>query len=324
MLSLPSRCRRTARFWWAAISQQHRRTDAQSDRPTRCRHRLGRFVQPEREYRLCRQAIVVQADGKILAGGDFRHHRADRRAITSPGSMPPPAWPIRSTRTRINYVHSIVVQADGKILVGGLFVDIGGQTRHQIARLDATTGLADSFDPNVSPPVPRVPSIAVQADGKIMVGGAFTTFAPNGELVTRNNIARLEKTAGSIRRSISTSSAPSCFTPPLCSRTARFSSAAALRIRFGRDAQQHCATEHGRHARHGLQPVREWSGQCNRGAGGRKDSGGRTFSRTSAGRRATASPGSMPLPAGGFVRPERTRSEQCGRILSRCRRTARF
>src|SRR5205807_366002 len=68
-------------------------------------------------------AIAVQADGKILAGGDFTNvggqtrncsarldantsladsspPSADRRATSLPGSMPPPAWLIRSTRTR--------------------------------------------------------------------------------------------------------------------------------------------------------------------------------------------------------------------------------
>ena len=46
--------------------------------------------------------------------------------------------------------YSIAVQADGKILVGGDFDSIGGQTRNRIARLDPTTGLADSFDPNAT------------------------------------------------------------------------------------------------------------------------------------------------------------------------------
>ena len=45
------------------------------------------------------------------------------------------------------------MQADGKILAGGIFNganSIGGQTRNHIARLDPTTGLADSFDPNAN------------------------------------------------------------------------------------------------------------------------------------------------------------------------------
>ena len=48
-------------------------------------------------------SIAVQADGKILVGGYISTGRtasADRPATTSPGSMPRPAWLIRSTRTR--------------------------------------------------------------------------------------------------------------------------------------------------------------------------------------------------------------------------------
>ena len=64
-------------------------------------------------------AIAVQADGKILVGGLFHEHRRTDAQPTSPGSMPPPAWLIRSTRTRTVMVYAIAVQADGKILVGG-------------------------------------------------------------------------------------------------------------------------------------------------------------------------------------------------------------
>src|SRR5204863_1020304 len=74
---------------------------------------------------------------------------------------------------------------------GGYFSSIGGQQRHQIARLDPATGLADSFDPNAGN---SVFSIAVQADGKVLAGGQFTSVAPNGgTTVTRNRIARLER-----------------------------------------------------------------------------------------------------------------------------------
>ncbi len=66
------------------------------------------------------------------------------------------------------------MQADGKILAGGRFSNIGGQTRNFIARLDATTGLADSFNPNANN---DVYSLAVQADGKILAGGDFRISA---------------------------------------------------------------------------------------------------------------------------------------------------
>ncbi len=88
------------------------------------------------------------------------------------------------------------MQADGKILAGGTFNSIGGQTRNFIARLDATTGLADSFDPNANL---FVFSIAVQADGKILASGYFTSIGGQ----PRNHIARLypgPQLAGAVSR----------------------------------------------------------------------------------------------------------------------------
>jgi hypothetical protein len=61
-------------------------------------------------------------------------------------------------------------------LVGGDFFganSIGGAARNRIARLDAMTGLADSFDPNANN---DVYAIAVQADGKILAGGQFANI----------------------------------------------------------------------------------------------------------------------------------------------------
>ena len=136
--------------------------------------------------------IALQADGKILAGGNFigiggetRNYIARLDPVTGlADSFDPNAG---------NTVLSVVVEADGKILVGGFFSgpnSMGGQARNYIARLDAATGLADSFDPSAND---LVAAIAVQPDGKILVGGDFTTLAPNGgAAVPRNRIARLE------------------------------------------------------------------------------------------------------------------------------------
>jgi uncharacterized delta-60 repeat protein len=135
------------------------------------------------------RAIVVQADGKILAGGDFitigglQRNRIARLESTngSADAFDPNAN---------GAINAIAVQPDGRILAGGSFDGIGGQTRNRIARLDATTGAADSFDPNVNA---LVNAIAVQADAKILVGGSFIALTPNGgPQVSRNRIARME------------------------------------------------------------------------------------------------------------------------------------
>ena len=47
----------------------------------------------------------------------------------------------------------------------------------------------DGFDPNANG---SIQVVVVQPDGKILIGGLFTTLSPNGGApVTRNNIARL-------------------------------------------------------------------------------------------------------------------------------------
>ncbi len=144
-------------------------------------------------------AIALQKDGKILAGGAFDNIGGQaRNSIARLDSMTGLAdsfdpQPMGADQP-LAVCYAITVQADGKILMGGDFKSIGGQPRNHIARLDATTGLADSFDPNASggKPHPDVSAIAVQADGKILVGGAFTTIGGQG----RNHIAQLDATTG--------------------------------------------------------------------------------------------------------------------------------
>ena len=58
-----------------------------------------------------------------------------------------------------------------------------------MARLDGTTGLADDFNPSASS---GVTSIIVQADGRILVAGTFTTIGGQ----TRRRIARLDPATG--------------------------------------------------------------------------------------------------------------------------------
>ena len=143
------------------------------------------------------ESIAVQADGKILAGGHFNGPNSiggatrNRIARLDPATGAADSFDPNANQT----VYSIAVQADGKILAGGVFSganSIGGQTRNYIARLDATTGAADSFNPNAND---YVDSIAVQADGKILAGGLFSGANSIGGQ-TRNNIARLDATTG--------------------------------------------------------------------------------------------------------------------------------
>ena len=141
-------------------------------------------------------SMAVQTDGKIVVAGQFtniggqpRNYMARLDATTGladsfdpngNGSLPEPG------------VFAVVLQADGKILACGRFSTIGGQTRNNIARLDAVTGLADSWNPDASVGLQGVYSMAVQADGKIVV--AYGGMTIGGQ--TRNRIARLDPVTG--------------------------------------------------------------------------------------------------------------------------------
>jgi len=143
-------------------------------------------------------AIVVQPIGRILVGGFFSGANSiggqmrNSIARLDAASGLADAWDPNANLP----VNSIAVQSDGKILVGGYFNgenSIGGQLRNRIARLDPTTGLADSFNPNANN---TVYTIAMQADGKILASGSFSGFNSIGG-ATRNHIARLDATTGS-------------------------------------------------------------------------------------------------------------------------------
>ena len=142
------------------------------------------------------RAVVVQPDGKILIGGDFTTVAPNggatvtrnRIARLNPDGTLDMGFDPSATGTNAA-VQSIALQADGKILAGGSFTSIGGQLRNNIARLDATTGLADSFDPNANS---TVFAIAVQTDGKILVGGFFGNIGGQ----PRNRLARLDPATG--------------------------------------------------------------------------------------------------------------------------------
>lgn len=135
-------------------------------------------------------ALAQQSsDGKILAGGYYTQYNGIARKgivrLNTDLSIDPTFDPASST---LRNVQAIAVQSDGKILIGG---DTTGNTGG-ILRLLPTGALDPTFNPGGSSftfprSYPGVEAITVQSDGKILVGGYFTTY--NGTAV--NNIARL-------------------------------------------------------------------------------------------------------------------------------------
>jgi len=128
-------------------------------------------------------SLAVQADGKILVGGQFTtlggQSRNNIGRLNADGSLDMNFNPGAGSG-----VFALAVQADGRILVGGYFTTLDGQSRNRIGRLNADGTLDTSFNPGPDGPVC---SLAVQADGRILVGGGFTTLGGQN----RNYIGRL-------------------------------------------------------------------------------------------------------------------------------------
>src|SRR5262249_53110533 len=83
-------------------------------------------------------------------------------------------------------VYSLAIQTDGKILLGGDFTEYNSVTKNRIARINPDGSLDTDADPGLGPNN-AVSSIAIQANGKILLAGKFTSF--NGS--PRYGIARL-------------------------------------------------------------------------------------------------------------------------------------
>jgi uncharacterized delta-60 repeat protein len=157
-------------------------------------------------------AVATQPDGKVIIGGQFTALRPNGRTVAS----------TRNNLARLNAdgtldetftagtnapVRAIVIQPDGKILIGGDFTGLSNvlpsgstttEARSCIARLNVDGTVDSSFIANVRAPLspqlplpPQVFALALQADGSIVVGGAFGSVQPaSGPAVVRRNLAR--------------------------------------------------------------------------------------------------------------------------------------
>ena len=85
------------------------------------------------------------------------------------------------------HVTTVAIQGDGKLLVAGEFSKFNDINRRKVARLNADGSVDESFQSGGTGANDTVYALAVQADGKIIIGGRFSSF----DGVSRSRIARL-------------------------------------------------------------------------------------------------------------------------------------
>jgi uncharacterized delta-60 repeat protein len=144
--------------------------------------------------------LAVQRDGKILLAGFF--------TTLQPPSDVSPAGRSRFARLNVDgtldsefypradgSVSALAVQPDGTIVIGGTFTSVWGLgassvSRSYVARFNPDGSLDSAFAPSVNG---AVNAVAIQADGKLVIGGVFTRAFPQGATtaIIRNHLARL-------------------------------------------------------------------------------------------------------------------------------------
>jgi len=131
---------------------------------------------------------TVYAGGYFTSiGGETRNYIAALDAVTGLAT----SWNPNATSERDGVLALAV--SGSTVYAGGDFTSIGGETRNNIAALDAVTGLATSWNPNANDPWGSGEVWALALSGStVYAGGNFINIG--GE--TRNRIAALDATTG--------------------------------------------------------------------------------------------------------------------------------
>jgi uncharacterized delta-60 repeat protein len=134
-------------------------------------------------------AAVVQADGKIVIGGRFSAVngivRNNIARLNADGTLDRSFAEQEGLNGQVN---ALAIQPSGQIVAGGTFSQTGQREIANLVRYEADGQIDAEFGGGVSPRVNgAVFALAVQPDGKILVGGNFNAIF--GE--PRHGIARL-------------------------------------------------------------------------------------------------------------------------------------
>jgi type II secretion system protein G len=138
-------------------------------------------------------AVAIQSDGKVIVGGGFTDYQgvsANRIIRLNSDGTRDAGFNIGSafgSASPTNIVTEISIQPDGKIIVAGLFTDYQGVSANRIIRLNSDGTRDSGFNMGTGFSSWSVNSLAIQSDGKILVGGQFTSYQGVGA----NYIVRL-------------------------------------------------------------------------------------------------------------------------------------
>ena len=138
-------------------------------------------------------AIAIRPDGRILLGGTFTVIDGQQRSylaqLEANGDLDP-----TFDRNPNFYVHALTLQPDGRLVVAGQFITIDNEPVYIAARLLGDGQVDTNFGPFPQALNSSAQAVALQADGKVLIGGAFGPFfgLPNRNLMRLNQFAAPE------------------------------------------------------------------------------------------------------------------------------------
>jgi uncharacterized delta-60 repeat protein len=135
--------------------------------------------------------VAVQSDGKVIVAGSFLAMNGVARGriarLNADGSLDTTFDP--GTGFSNFGPNQLLIQPDGKIVAVGAFTNYNGTPVTRAVRINTDGSIDSTFSVNI-PGSAGLDCVALQPDGKILIGGGFSTV--NG--ISRTGVARLTST----------------------------------------------------------------------------------------------------------------------------------
>jgi uncharacterized delta-60 repeat protein len=138
------------------------------------------------------EAVAIQGDDKIVIGGNFTNFNGkviNRIARLNTDGTLDNSFDVGTGAN--SHIYSMAIQADGKIIIVGDFTNYNGTSINRVARLNLDGTIDGSFHVGNGADG-QVKSIAIQPDGKIIIGGSFQSY----NYMAASRVARLNENGG--------------------------------------------------------------------------------------------------------------------------------
>ena len=143
------------------------------------------------------RALTVLPTAQILIAGEFRLVNGQVRSgvarLQADGTLD---GSFDAGLDPYGEVYCLAPLPDGRLIIGGSFEHVHGVARQSIARLNRDGGLDTTFAQGVSVGWGEILAVAIQADGRLLIGGTFQEVNgfPRGGLARLNSDGSLDLT----------------------------------------------------------------------------------------------------------------------------------